>query len=664
MNYRINEDNPIELRITTEWHTWNLLWWFYFLENRSDLYLEILGLGDSGKIDQKRFREGVRNLEKQFWNHGYVHAAVQLEELQDQNGRISYHFIVDEKQPLKVSSVKIQGNSFLTTDKIESENLVATTPGKTFHHDTFIADGEDIRQYYLENGFHDVRVISTYTAGHENESVSVTFGIDEGKQYLWEDIDINGNTALSDDEILHILSISPSSPYRADHTALLVDGLIDHYLGLGFADISIDWNVTGEEAIAPVLHLLIHEGIPTIIDAVLIKGYTKTLRSVIERNLPKLQGEPYSYKLVLNAERQLIRTNLFKTVDISNPPIEAGIRNRTLVIDVREQPSVFLEGGPGYNTDRGVNGYISLYTTNLGGSNRYLGISGSVSEKDNKSNIIFREPEFANLPVQLELRLLTEQTEETDYWLNRRGTRATWSYRLTDALRLLLVYRFDDDEPFEIGEEADIPDEYRNSVKIGSLTPGFLFDSRDDPRAPKSGSLFSTKIEFSRTMYSSEVQFTKITAEAAHFFTLGPDGVLGVSLRPGLGYHLPYQEEFRLGGIKSIRGWDYEDIRKENSQPSIGISTEEDKDADLSVLLNIEYRFPLVLGLEGVLFFDSGNVFDSSSDFSISDLKGTSGVGLRFMTPVGPIGVDYGYNVLRNSDDPRERWSFVIGHTF
>ncbi len=174
-----------------------------------------------------------------------------------------------------------------------------------------------------------------------------------------------------------------------------------------------------------------------------------------------------------------------------------------------------------------MNGYLSLYTTNLGGSNRYLGISGSLSEKDHKSNIIFREPEFANLPVQLELRLLTEQTTESDYRLVRRGTRATWSYRVRESLRLLLVYRFDNDEPYDISPEAEIPDDYRNSVKIGSLSPGFLYDSRDDPRAPQSGSLFSTKFEFARTMYSSEVQFTKISAEATHFIGLQKNGVLG-----------------------------------------------------------------------------------------------------------------------------------------
>ncbi|MBN1297458.1 BamA/TamA family outer membrane protein, partial [bacterium] len=87
-------------------------------------------------------------------------------------------------------------------------------------------------------------------------------------------------------------------------------------------------------------------------------------------------------------------------------------------------------------------------------------------------------------------------------------------------------------------------------------------------------------------------------------------------------------------------------------------------DGDIMLLGNIEYRHPLFWGLEGVLFLDSGNVFNDSSDVSIQELKSTLGVGMRFMTPVGPVGLDYGYNIMRDDKDPADRWSFVIGHTF
>ncbi|MBN1879996.1 BamA/TamA family outer membrane protein [bacterium] len=664
LSFKIVENNPVDITVSTRWHRWNLPWWFYFLENRMDLYLEILGIEESGQIDQARFLEGVRHLEQEFWNHGYLNASVELDEVKDKSGRISYHFQIDEKEPMEVADVKIQGNEFLSIQDIEANRLIATTPGNRFHYDTFLADGDDLANYYKANGFHDVQVTAGYTSGYQKKQVSITFEIKEGLQYRWSAVTVSGNTALSYNEILGILSISPSSPYQADIVGSRIDNLVDHYLELGYADAAIDWHVIGDNTTSPVLDLVIHEGVRSEVETVLINGYTRTLRSVIERNLPSLLGEPFCYKTVLDAERKLIKTNLFRSVQISNPSWEAGSRKRTLVIDVKEQPFVFLEGGPGYNSDRGLNGYLSLYTTNLGGSNRYLGISGSVSEKDSKSNIIFREPEFANLPIQLELRLLTEQTSETDYRLNRRGTRSTWSYRIRDKLRLLLVYRFDNDEPYDIAVDADIPEDYRNSVKIGSLIPGFLFDSRDDPRAPQSGSLLSTKFEFARSMYSSEVPFTKITAEATHFFGFGSRGVLGISLRSGLGYHLPFQEQFRLGGTKSIRGWDFESIRKNQYDEGHTIALQEDTKADLSVLFNIEYRYPLILGLEGVLFFDTGNVYEDYSDAMLSQLKGTTGLGIRFMTPVGPIGVDYGYNVMRDDEDPRERWSFVIGNTF
>lgn len=664
VRFKITENDPIQIRVQADVRSWNVLWKFYALEKRPDLYLELLGIEETGKLDRNRFREGLRNLERRYWNRGYLNADVQMTESPDESGRIVYSYTIDENEPVIVDRIAVAGNESFTLDDFITNSIIQTQTGKRYNHDSFIADADGLREWYLTHGFHKVRIAAEYTISPADKTVTLVFMIEEGPRFFWDTISIDGNSAFSDAHLLDLLQLSPGIPFDSTAVTTGIDLLTDHYLSHGYPDIVINWDITHTESTTPSLQITIDEGVRAVIDAVIIRGYEKTLRSVIDRSLPELEGQPYYYKTILDTERQLIRTNLFRTVEISNPLWESSQPGRTLLIDLKEQPFIFLEGGPGYNSDRGFNGYISLYTTNLAGSNRYLGISGLLSEKDYKGNIIFREPEFANLPVQLELRLLTEETAEKDYSLRRRGSRATWSYNMTHFLRTLLIYRFDSDEPYNIGSEAEIPEEFRNSVKIGSLSPGFLFDSRDDPQSPRSGSLFSAKVEFARTMYSSEVHFTKITTETTHFFNLSRYGVLGASVRLGWAYDLPYQEEFRLGGIKSIRGWDFDAIRKHSGESRDTIITSDRRDIDVSLLANIEYRYPIAWGLQGVFFFDTGNVFDDYDEVSFSNLKGTLGLGIRFMTPVGPVGVDYGYNILKTSSDPSSRWSFVIGHTF
>jgi len=664
ISIEINEGHAVDMQIVTDWHTWNVMWWFYFLENRPDLFLDALGIENRGKFDSEVMEVGCQRLENIFKNHGYLNVDVSFTEKVDPTGKITYIFNVDEQDPVEVSSVFVVGNATFTTEELFNENIIATQPEQRYHLDTFIADQNDLLSFYQNEGYQDAKIIGGCTSSDDTRKVSVGFNIEEGPLYLWNEITIEGNKKFSREEILNLLEVKCGGPHNIQVMDSNISKLVDQYLQLGYAEVTIDREIDPSIPLRPSLKLIIHEGIPSTIDSVLVTGYSKTRLHIIEDNLPDLKGKPFYYQNLMDAERKLAKTNLFRSVDVSGLQREAGSADRTVVVRLREQPFVYLECGPGYNTDRGFNGYLSFYTTNLGGANRYLGASSSISEEDNKSNVIYREPEFANLPVQLELRLLTENSREDGYRLRRRGGRATWSYWLLDQMRLLAVYRFDDDDPYEIDENTDLPEEFHDAVKIASLSPGLLYDSRDDPRDPKSGSLFSLKVEFARSVYSSEVNFTKTTAEATHFFDLPGKGVFGAAFRFGFGSHLPYQERFRLGGIKTIRGWDYEDIEGQAAESDNLISENSGSYGNIMFLSNLEFRHPLFWGLESVVFLDTGNVFDNRSDVKFNNLKSTLGLGIRIMTPVGPVGVDYGYNILREDDDPRSKWSFIIGHTF
>jgi outer membrane protein insertion porin family len=126
------------------------------------------------------------------------------------------------------------------------------------------------------------------------------------------------------------------------------------------------------------------------------------------------------------------------------------------------------------------------------------------------------------------------------------------------------------------------------------------------------------------------------------------------------GYELPDYEKFYLGGINSLRGFDRDDLapRDSNGDPVGG---------DKYVQFNFELRFPLVeqAGVSGVIFYDTGGVYLDSQDIDWANLRRSAGVGFRWLSPVGPIRLEYGWILdPEPTDHGSGKFEFSMGGAF
>ncbi|GEM_PF-6797014 len=660
----IVEGPCIKLQIDAPSHWWNLLWSLSQFERRPSIEMEALGFPDFDTTDLEALNAGEHNLRLRYWERGYAYAESSLETKEIEEHRFVYHYRIDEGERYKVRDVVITGNQSLSEDILRG--YMITTRGERYYRHSLQKDCEALFGIYLEHGFIEP-VIQAFEMERDdrNRRVSILFRISEGAHFQIGSAKFIGNLHIGKDRLEEISGLHPGSAFQAAAIDRSIQAIIAEYEKSGFPDASASWSYVDSSIGNRDLVIEITEGSYVTFGKVLIKGYYRTKLGLINRQIPPVEYKPFCSETMMTIQRNLSQTGLFNSVRIQSLVTEADDSERTLLVSLVERPSLFLETGPGYNTDIGASAYLNLYTTNLYGTNRFLGASIFYAEQAEKSQLTYREPEFAGFPVQMEIRLFRNFNEEDDYDLYRYGGRANWTFRTKERFRLILEYRLDEDRPINIQPDADIPEEYRENVKIGSLAPSAILDTRDDPRDPRSGSLISGKIEFARPVYGSEVDFTKTTFEANHFLKLFRRTTLGLSLRAGWGRDLPFQEKFKLGGIKTIRGWGYEDIRGPGTTDLVSIDGKSRGDGgNVSLLGNIEFRMPLVWGLQGVLFFDTGNVWDSTNEIHLNDLKGTLGAGIRFMTPIGPVGLDFGHNVLKDPFDHSQRWSFIIGQTF
>jgi outer membrane protein insertion porin family len=196
-----------------------------------------------------------------------------------------------------------------------------------------------------------------------------------------------------------------------------------------------------------------------------------------------------------------------------------------------------------------------------------------------------------------------------------------------------------------------------------SVTTSVTYDSRNSRMTPTDGSNHTLLFEYSGL--GGDIGFTKIVGDTGWYFPFYWETSFfaharGGWVREAANKILPDYEKFYLGGIRSVRGYDWHDISTRDAQ---GIKIGGEKMAQI----NFEYIFPLLkkAGITGVVFFDAGNVYASDETYDITDLYAGAGGGIRWNSPMGPIRLEWGYPI---NPDPgmrdTGRWEFGMGGSF
>ena len=214
---------------------------------------------------------------------------------------------------------------------------------------------------------------------------------------------------------------------------------------------------------------------------------------------------------------------------------------------------------------------------------------------------------------------------------------------------------------------GDFPDE-TGVIQIGRVGTSLIRERRDDPIDPHSGSFSSVNFGIAHRIFGSEVNFTSLFAQTNRYRPLSGT-VLATSLRFGWNHPLgetriPITERYFAGGSTTLRGFDLDravivwNPKTAEYEPKRG--------GNVLSLANVEWRFPIPVhrSLGGALFYDTGTFFDQLSSFQFGDFTHTAGFGLRFLTGVGPVRVDLGYNLNRKPGEPIRQFFFTLGHTF
>lgn len=547
----------------------------------------------------------------------------------------------------------VTGNT--TVPEAEIIAALKSKPGMEF---TEAGLTEDLNAIYALGWFYDLRPEFTLVP----EGVQVTYHVLENPVY--KEVDIEGNTVIKKDKAKGLFDLEEGKVVNLKQVNKCVQKLEEEYRSNGYilarvTDVHMEQDGT--------LKVTVNEG---LVEGFKVKGNVKTKDYVITREMRLKVGEPFNAKDARRSMQRIYNLGYFEDVNVKlNPGREPN--SVEVEISVVEMNTGTFGIGAGYSSADGFVGMISLGDKNFRGTGDKINITWEFGGEDNKNyDFTYTRPWLDSKETAATLNLYDITNEYADYNIDadeiarydkkRVGQELTLS-RKTDSefvtYYVTLKNRKDSYEGMADGYENDRDQYYedvfhpengsegssyyedwmpstaaeRRAENFGttrSLTIGTVFDSRDNVYDPHEGKRMSYSVEWGGA-FGGDFDFVKLSTDYRYYYRAGGENVWALNL--GAGYangDMPLSQRFAMGGSDTLRGYEDDQFR-----------------GNSMLKATLEYRFPIVKRVQGVLFTDNGYAWDKrhEDEFDLGLIKNSYGVGLRINSPLGPVKLDYGY---------------------
>jgi outer membrane protein insertion porin family len=340
-----------------------------------------------------------------------------------------------------------------------------------------------------------------------------------------------------------------------------------------------------------------------------------------------------------------------------------------LDIHVEERATGNFSFGAGYSSVDKVVGTVQITQSNFRGHGQRLSASVKIGGTSSQFNISFTEPWLFDRPLSGSVQAFKWQREYDEYTKDSLGGKLGFGFPITkidDFTRSMIQYAYDDAEISDIRSGASsVIQEMEGRSVTSSMTLEVRRNSTDRAWNPSSGSINSISFEYAGGILGGDNYFDKYNARSAWYFPLPWATVFLVQGRWGYlerrsGGALPVYEKFFLGGINTVRGFEFAAISPIDPVTGDKIGGEK------MMVYNLEYRVPLIgeQGIIGLVFFDAGNVWTSEDDYTFSGIREGAGGGVRWYSPMGPLRLEWGRNLDPKAGEPNSRVEFNIGAMF
>jgi outer membrane protein insertion porin family len=601
---------------------------------------------------------------------------------------VNLTFTITEGGPAKITQMDIVGNqAFSDATLLDQFNLDTGgwmswyTKSDRYSRTKLNADLEALRSFYLSQGFLEFRIDSTQvTMSPNKQDMAIAINISEGERYVISGVKLEGNYLDRDDEFKALVKIAVGKPYNAETVAETTKAFTDYFGKFGFAFARVEAKPQIDRRNNRVQFVLQAEpSRRAYVRRIQVAGNDRTRDEVIRREFRQLEAAWYDSDKIRLSRDRVDRLGFFTQVNVETVEVPGAPDQVDLLFTVAEKPTGSISLGAGFSSAEKVTLSFGIRQENAFGSGNYLAVEVNTSKYNRNLVLSTTDPYFTRNGISRTVDVFQRTTrpflgDVNAYSLINSGAGLRFGVPVTETDTVFMGVNA---EQTEIRTGTGLPDAYLEyAQKFGAtssalpLTLGWSRDGRDSALVPTRGSLQRVNADVS---VGGDVRYLRASYQFQQYFPLTKKYTLAFNTDLGWGQGLKGQEyplfkNFYVGGLGSVRGFEQSTLGPTRPTSSTNLAPIY-LGGSKKVVFNAEFITPFpgagndrTLRLFG--FTDIGRAFGENENISLGDLRASAGIGLSWISPMGPLRFSYAMPIRQQTGDKIQRLQFQIGTSF
>ena len=657
--------------------------------------LKTVGVAEARFYDKALIDKAEQELKRQYVGKGMYAAEVVATVTPVERNQVAVYFNIDEGPVAKIQEINFIGTEAFSESTLLSEMQLKTggwlswySKDNLYSKQKLTADLETIRSYYLNRGYLEFVIESTQVSiTPDKKGIYLTISIREGKKFTVKDVRLAGETLGKEAELMQLVVLKAGDTFSSARLTESTKAIAEILGSYGYAFATINPQPDIRRDIAEVdLTLVVDPGRRIYVRQVAISGNAKTRDMVIRREMRQFESSWFDSDKIELSKKRLGRLGYFTETDITTEDVPGSPDQVDVNVKVTEKPTGAITVGAGFSSTEKLILSAGINQDNAFGTGTAIGLNASLGKITQNLTLSNYDPYFTEEGISRYTDLYYRSTKplyyvgDPDYQIKSVGSNIKFGVPYTEVDRVFFGTGL---EAFQIKTSANTPIPYLNyAMSYGVASPGYpgtvttynvpvtvgwARDGRDSSLIPSTGSLEQLSGEVGTPV--GDLTFYRVYGQYQKYHSFSKGNILSFNGEVGYGQAygsnpFPITKNYYVGGIGSVRGYSPGSLGPQYYNTYIGAY--QPTGGQSKIVSNVEYTFPVPgSGVDKTLrlftFVDGGNAFGTNINLV---LRYSYGLGLSWISPLGPLKFSYGIPYKSQPTDNIQRLQFQVGTAF